>query len=272
MKHFLLPEDFKGEELTINRGREFHYLSHVLRLREGDTLKGIDRRGKLYRLIILTTNEQQIRLRPVELPDYSVGLSAVVPLHINLYQCIPKGKKMDLIIRQATEMGVTSIIPVISRYTVPVLETKKNPENKLKRWQRIAREAVQQSGSLKIPGIQKPISLKDICTTVPEKSPYSSGFDVFVFFHPESKYNTGLHRILCRDINSIGILIGPEGGFSEDETAMLRKAGMYSAFLGNTILRTETAAIYAIAAVKMIHSERNSWRLHEGLATEYKTS
>ena len=80
MKHFLLPEDFKGEELTINRGREFHYLSHVLRLREGDTLNGIDRRGKLYRLIILTTGGQQIRLRPVELPDINGGLSAIVPL------------------------------------------------------------------------------------------------------------------------------------------------------------------------------------------------
>lgn len=269
MKHFILPEDFSGEELTINKGKDFHYLSHVLRLREGDTLNCIDKNGSPYKLIILTVDEKHIRLKPVENNRVSAssGSTALEFININLYQCIPKGKKMDLIIRQATEMGVLSITPVISRYTVPVLGLGTNMENKLKRWKRIAKEATQQSGALHIPQINAPVLLKDILTvTTLEPS------NTFIFFHPDALKKTELHKILYENVNQIGLLIGPEGGFSKDEIALLKSYGFYSAYLGDTILRTETAAIYAVAAVKMITLERNLWKIRDELETEYETS
>ena len=262
MKHFILPEDFSGEELTIRKGKDFHYLSHVLRLREGDTLNCIDKTGKPYKLIILTVDERHIRLKPIEDNNSSPvstpisNLSKLKPLNIDLYQCIPKGKKMDLIIRQATEMGVQSITPVISRYTIPVLKQGKNIDNKIKRWKRIAKEAAQQSGAPNIPEINNPVLLKNIRTITAQSNP-----EILIFFHTDSKQKTELHRILCRRINTAGLMIGPEGGFSEAEAILLKSYGFYSAYLGDTILRTETAAVYAVAAVKTIILEKNSWNI-----------
>jgi len=272
MKHFILPEDFKGEELTINNGKDFHYLSHVLRLREGDTLNCIDKNGNPYRLIILAVNDKHIRLKPLKNTSSAAVQNFInanrPPMpRINLYQCMPKGKKMDIIIRQATEMGVSSITPVISRYTVPMLETDAKIKIKLKRWERIAKEAAQQSGAQKIPQINTPVFLQDIKDVKSEKPA-----EIFIFFHPDPETGTDLHKILSDKPDSVGILIGPEGGFSAEEVNSLKRKGLYAAYLGGTILRAETAAVYSTAAVKIILFEKNSWKIHNDLETEYETS
>ena len=158
---------------------------------------------------------------------------------------------MDLIVRQAVEAGVRSIVPVSSARSIP-----EPSEPKLARWRRIAREALQQSGSAHLPDIGEPVTLRK-----------AAGIDrrggLGLVFHQERVAAGSLHGALFQDAGAAErgafILIGPEGGLAEDEVDILLEAGFRPVHLGGTVLRVETAAVYAIAAVMTILRERDTW-------------
>jgi 16S rRNA (uracil1498-N3)-methyltransferase len=165
---------------------------------------------------------------------------------------------MDLIVRQAVEAGVESIVPVMSARSIP---EPGDPARRLARWQRIAREALQQSGNPRLPAIKEPVSLKSAAEIDRRGA-------IGLVFHQEKTAEESLHEALAREsvtgLRGAYILIGPEGGLAEDEVGLLRAAGFRPVHLGETVLRTETAALYAIAAVKTILRERDAWTLSQG--------
>ncbi len=251
MRLFILPPSFHGEEVLRLEGKEYHYLVRVLRKREGDSFNASDGEGTLYYATVeeITPSFCTLRVQrrgPLERPFPA----------ITLFQCIPKGKKLDLIVRQAVELGVSRVVPVVSRFSVPRWES---PEEKIQRLQRIAKEAAQQCGSLEVPEILAPLSLNAIIELFPPAEPDRLG----LFFHQAPLARTTLHQYLSIYRKEIALVIGPEGGLSEEEVSYLQQGGFFPAYLGPSVLRTETAPVFALAAVQILLLEKAAWKLQQ---------
>ena len=247
MKHFLLPENFKGENKFLLDPHDSHYLINVLRYKEGDIFDAVDREGASWKVKLLSSEGKQAEIM---LERNGAACLRASSCSIILYQCLPKGKKMDLIVRQATEAGVTSIRPLYSEFSL-VKYDEKGWKSKEERYIKIAREALQQSGGDRLPSIDKPVQLTEL-----EKCEKDT---IALFFHQESIEKISLHKYLVAGPDKIAVLIGPEGGLSGKEISYLRKREFNPVFLGDNVLRTETAALYAVAAVKTILLEKDSW-------------
>jgi 16S rRNA (uracil1498-N3)-methyltransferase len=166
-----------------------------------------------------------------------------------LMQCLPKSRKMDLIIRQAVEAGVERVVPLVSDHAVARTD---EGSARLERWRRIAREAREQSGAARPAVIEPPARLDE---TVGRTRGGTA-----IFFHEDPAGGSPLHGILAGAEGSLVVLIGPEGGLSPREVALLEASGFHRAWLGDGVLRTETATLYAVAAVRTIVRERETWR------------
>ena len=262
MKHFYLPFRCDKEKEVSVEGADCHYLTHVLRFKQGASFKGLDVTGRRYCLTIKRIEKDSVLLGIKE----EEHLEAEAPL-IFLFQAIPKGKVMDRIVRQATEAGIHKIIPVITRYTVVDLKSPKSKNNKVQRWRRIATQAVQQSGGPLLPYIGEPVTITEAIEfyrgdskELSKEIPQGNSQGIKLFFHQDRKENKALHECLLSNINKIDIFIGPEGGFSDSEYNLLKKKGFIPINLGKNVLRVDTAALYAIAAVKVILLEKKYWR------------
>ncbi len=265
MRKILIPENSHNNSTIEIRGNQFHHLVHVLRIKRGETLKGISRNGLIFELSVHRIENDAIVLKPLREIKPEKKTKRESKVEINLYQAIPKLKKMDTIVRQSVETGVSKIIPIITQYTISIPKGEREISNKITRWQKIANEAVEQSGNLNLPIVVRPIKFKELIETIK-----NSREELFLLFHPQNQLSgenrkaRPLHHILSnRGIKTINLLIGPEGGFSTAETKNALSAGADLVSIGNTVFRTETAAIFAISAVSIILLERESWMLKE---------
>ncbi len=253
MKHFLLPRRYGGEPIITLSGDDLHYLTRVLRMRVGDSLPAITAAGRRYSMRIEEIERSGCRVSltvdDTERTDPQGGVT------IRLLQCLPKGRKMDLIVRQAVEAGVARIVPLVSARSIAVPE---DPVKKAARWRRIAIEALQQSGRTTLAAVDQPVSFR-------EGAVLEGAHDTGLFFHQERLAGDSLHAALCGadPSGTVTLLIGPEGGLSDEEVEHLRLKGFKPVYLGDTVLRTETAALYAVAAVRTILTERDTWKLSE---------
>lgn len=223
----------------------------VLRKREGDTIPAVTAAGTKFSMKIEGVGRASCRVALV--PSERDPLPGLP--RIQLLQCLPKGRKMDLIVRQAVEAGAAAIVPIASEHCVAVPE---DPAGRLARWRRIAREALQQSGNPRLPSIEEPRPISRAAELLGQR-------DTGLFFHQERTSEGFLHSALaCVDPSAtISLLIGPEGGLSKAEAALLDDSGFIPVFLGDAVLRTETAAIFAIAAVQTLLRERDTWTLSQ---------
>ena len=164
---------------------------------------------------------------------------------------------MDLIIRQAAECGVFIVAPFESEYST--VHLKKDATLKIGRWERIIREARQQSGSSTETAIRSPCkfdSLLEFWASLKEKYQKPLG----ILLHQEPLEKGTLHDYLGNYPDLIALAVGPEGGFSSGEVSRFIKAGFKPLLMGNTILRTETASLYGIAAIRTILMENERWK------------
>jgi 16S rRNA (uracil1498-N3)-methyltransferase len=250
-------------------GRDFHYLIRVRRLKPGNSIQGLSPRGVRYTLTLDTIGidsctfstipaTKHVALRGSNPPsenqktDSKTEGPAAVPL-ITLYQSLPKGSKMDMIVRMAIEGGVSRIVPLTTKHSLVRLEGK-STEAKIERWQRIAKEAVQQSGASLAPQIEIPRDFSHIPNITSQES------DVLgLFFHQQLLENSSLHGYLSDQFKNIALIVGPEGGFALEEVDEMLEKGYRPVYLGNRVLRTETAGIYALGAIQTIILERGKW-------------
>lgn len=230
------------ENVAVITGDDHKHLFKVLRLKIGDEvlvndLKGIDFLGK----IITIDKESTI----VELKKRILENNES-PLSITLYQGLPKAGKMDLIVQKNTELGVTRIVPVI---TERVIVKNSSEYKKMDRLRRIILEASKQSKRSMIPDILEPKEFKDAF-------PLMLAHDVLIVPY-ENAENYGLMKLKeeIPTIESCGILIGPEGGFSEEEIEELKESGAKIITLGKRILRTETAGFAAVSMLQLLYGD-----------------
>jgi len=248
MRQYLLPASYAGQPTLTVSGNAWRHLTRVLRLRVGDTLPARDIHGSRYRMRIGSLGKTScvVELVPEETSAEAAGPAAFSVPRLTLLQCLPKGRKIDLIVRQATEAGVSRIVPVLSERSLV-----KAGEERSARLRRIAEEAMEQSGRDRPPDIEDPRTLESIA-----RDRWETG----ILFHESSAGAWPLHRLLAHGPAEVCILIGPEGGFADAEVELVTKAGFRIAHFGETVLRVETAAIYAIGAVMTIVQERNDWK------------
>jgi 16S rRNA (uracil1498-N3)-methyltransferase len=168
-----------------------------------------------------------------------------------------KGSKLDEVVRAATEAGVASIIPLVTARSVP----REHAAGRIERLRRVASEALGQSGSSIPTRVTDPLSIPELCISF---SPVP-GKRLGLFFHEAPLAQASIHRYCTNVPNELIACIGPEGGFDDDEIQALAKGGFMPAWLGPTVLRAETAAIFAVASLRVVCLERSSWSM-----TEYK--
>jgi 16S rRNA (uracil1498-N3)-methyltransferase len=182
------------------------------------------------------------------------GCRALPP--VILFQALPKGEKMDLIVRQAAEGGIAEIVPFASEFSTA--KTGKTGGQKFNRWERIIREARQQSGSAAETEVRQPLTIDGLFSYWEEIKKLQPGA-LGLLFHHLPLANESLHGYLYIQPPAVVLAIGPEGGFSPAEAARFIAAGFKPFTIGDTIFRTETAALYAQAAVRILLLERDSW-------------
>ena len=178
---------------------------------------------------------------------------------IILLQALPRGEKMDLIVRQAAEGAVAEVVPFVSEFSIPKLKGDGGAK-KLARWERIIREARQQSGSRAETAIRQPLDMDGLFAfwkALKAEHPEALG----LLFHHLPLAQASLHGYLVNDPGIAALAVGPEGGFSPAEAERFLAAGFLPFTIGNTVLRTETAALYAAAAIRIILLERDSWEM-----------
>lgn len=235
-----------GAPVTIT-GQDFHYLARVRRVRAGDELSLMDEAGTRWRSTVERLGEASLTLVPVREEEESGRAQP----EITVYQSLPKGRRFDDAIRMLVQGGATRIVPVIAERS---LVAQSSVEKRTERWDRIAREAMQQSGSERLVTIGEPVELGRI--TADDES-------VSLFLHTEPLAQRSLHRYLGRTPNAVELVVGPEGGFSDGEVVSLGEAGFSPLWLGRRVLRSENAGFFAVAAIRVIVLERPDWQGHD---------
>ena len=233
MYRFFVEESQIYDGTVHITGSDVNHIKNVLRMRPGE------------KILVSTGGEKEYHCAVSDFPEGEV-LAAVeevtaadreLPSGIVLFQGLPKGDKMELIIQKAVELGATEIVPVEMKRCVVKLDRKKE-ESKLKRWNAIAESAAKQSGRMMIPQVHSVLTMK-------EAFAYAKGFDVNLIPYELAEGMKETKAILdqVKPGMRVGIFIGPEGGFDVEEVEAAMMEGIHPITLGRRILRTETAGM-----------------------------
>lgn len=247
MRRLILQNDpIVNDRIVIKDKEDIAYLSIVLRMKEGDRLLVSDGAGKAWETAIETITRDEIVLEII----IEQHLREDCKTRVTLYQGLPKGTKMEEVIRKATELGVYRIIPFGTTRAIP--DAGDVSIAKSERWHRIAKEASRQSRRFWVPEIDRVRSFKETVSGLAE-----SGYDLILLLYELEEVRTIKHALqelkACKSEDdsewNIAVLIGPEGGFELWEVESLINEGAVTATMGDTILRTETAGPIAVAMI-----------------------
>lgn len=225
-------------------GSDVNHIKNVLRMKVGEELWISDGCAKEYHCSIERLDEEVLaHILYIQEPDYEL------PSRIYLFQGLPKADKMELIIQKAVELGAYEIIPVETRRCVVKLDEKK-AEKKISRWQQIAQSAAKQSKRMLVPEVHPVMGFSEALA-------YSQKLGVRLIPYELARGMKETRKILGEIPKgaSIGIFIGPEGGFDEAEVHAAMEAGARPITLGRRILRTETAGLTALSILMYLLEE-----------------
>ena len=234
---FVEEQQVRGERIVIT-GSDVNHIVNVLRMKPGEKVRVSDSAEHAFFCHVEELSQDEVWLHIDEQDELGTEFAHKV----YLFQGLPKGDKMELIIQKAVELGVSEIIPVAMKNCVAKLDEKK-AANRIKRWQTIAESAAKQSKRTVIPKIEMPVSWKEA---------YKLAQEMDITLVPyENERGMDATRELISGIKkgqSIGIMIGPEGGFANEEIAMVTEMDkMHCISLGRRILRTETAGLATLS-------------------------
>jgi 16S rRNA (uracil1498-N3)-methyltransferase len=246
---FYYPDQINvGESIELSYGAT-HHAANVLRLEEGDRVTLFNGKGGEFLAFIKCISKAAIL---VSIEKF-INVEHESPLQITLAQSICTNIKMDLIIRKAVELGVNNIQPILAKRCLVKLSGKRELK-RVQHWEQIIISACEQCGRNRVPGVSSPVTLsswlsrqgamqKELNNEPTEK--------LYFMLSPTSKM--GLHDFSkSLSVTELALLVGPEGGFTSDEDAAALMAGFSSLRLGSRTLRTESAALAAIAALQTI--------------------
>lgn len=244
-RFFVEPEACKGENIRIS-GDDRNHIKNVLRLKCGEAITISDGTQREYICEIMEYTDTEVVAKIVDVLDSSAELST----EITLYQGFPKGDKLELIIQKAVELGAVRIVPVMTRRTIVKLDAKK-AEKKLERYNAIALSAAKQSKRGRIPFV-------DRIMTMQEALEDAKNLDMNLIPYEDAKGIQHSKKVIQQvsGKKSLGIFIGPEGGFEEAEVEAAKAMGAECITLGHRILRTETAGM-TILSILMFELEQD---------------
>lgn len=247
MPRFFVDDDQINENVVVLSGDDAHHIARSLRMAVGESITVCDRGGNEYTCRIDSFEED----RRVSASVLSVEHSSAEPkCKITLFQALPKGDKLDTVIQKAVECGASRIVPFESERCIVKVKADAE-ERKTQRRARIAEEAAKQSGRSVLPTVSPTVSFDEMIRQASE-----AGLALLCY---EAERAMPIGRVLERFVRenngkalpSVAVIVGSEGGFSPDEVKRAIDVGMTSVGLGNRILRTETAPIFALSCIIM---------------------
>ena len=243
MYNFFVDNENKKDDRYFISGTDFNHIKNVLRMSIGEQfLVSCDDHSDLCEIESFETDTVVVKI--IE-QDYQ---STNLPIKIHLFQGLPKSDKLELIIQKAVELGVATVTPVAMKRSIVKIDDKKK-KSKTERWQAIAEAAAKQSKRTAIPEVREVMSYKEMLNEAKNLDlllvPYECAEGMTATKEALSQITSGM---------SVGIVIGPEGGFEQKEIDSALEIGGKVISLGARILRTETAAITSVAMC-MLYSE-----------------
>jgi len=246
-RFFITPDQIAGTKIVVT-GDDLRHIRTVLRKEPGDLLTLLDGRGMEYSARIVESGRDGMVCEMVTQSKHGIAGP-----RITLGQGLPKSDKMDWIVQKATELGVSSIVPLVTERTIVKI---KDEEKRVARWQKICREAAMQSDRPDMPMVKAIQPIRDFIFSLDPGS---------LTLTPDTSVPGPRTLLLCpweegtqpikevlrgkKGIEKVVVLIGPEGGFSQAEADLAKKTGFHLVSLGPNILRTETAAVAVLSMV-----------------------
>lgn len=234
MPRFFIEKSDISENQVLLSGENMHHLINVLRCEIGEEVTVCDKCGIDYHCTLQSIEKDCAVLKIEDI----TGTSSEPSVEITLYQGLPKGDKLSYITEKSVEAGVFKIIPVSMKRSVVKL-SKKDFQKKKERLLKVSLSAAKQSGRGVVPEIEDLIEFKDII-------PHIKDYDAVIFPYENAKDVTLKSFIREKEFKKVAVIIGPEGGFSEEEAELLVNENVVPVTLGARILRTETAGIATI--------------------------
>lgn len=238
MRYLFVPgADLTRESITLD-GPDAHHLLNVLRIREGEPLTLLDDSGGACRAEVTGLGKRTVTASILG----AAPCPPDPPVRITVAQALGKGDKFEQVLQHATEIGASAFIPLLTERTVTKLDVR-DAESKLARWSLIAKGAAEQAGRGRIPVVEPPATLRELCSRF-------AGFDYVMLLNPPEELTKAAasHTPTFPHCHTL-LLVGPEGGFSPSEVEMASTAGAVRTSLGPFTLRTETAALVALSRI-----------------------
>ena len=238
MPRFFVDKEYIKEEKIIISGSDAHHIARSLRMAEGDAVTVSDGEGMEYECRLSRIRDEECECEILE----KSPSERESPIYITLFMAYPKGDKLEVVIQKAVELGAGRIVPFTSSRCIkrPQADSR---DKLLARHTRIAEEAAKQCGRSRLPRVESAISLSELLLRIPS-------FPLTLFCY-EGSGTRSLKSVLeasgCP--TSIAVIVGSEGGFSEEEAAAIEGAGAVGVNLGPRILRCETAPAYCLSAL-----------------------
>ncbi|MCQ2506019.1 MAG: 16S rRNA (uracil(1498)-N(3))-methyltransferase [Lachnospiraceae bacterium] len=249
MPRFYTEKENIGDDEIVIKGGDFNHIKNVLRMKIGEHLTVCDALGQDYECEINLFLQNEVRLTIIDRFETTTEL----PARITLYQGFPKKDKMELIIQKAVELGVTRIVPVMTKRVIVKIEDKKKELSKLERFNAISESAAKQSGRGIIPVVEPLMTFEEALKAAKDDEiamiPYEKADNI----SDTKEIMSGIGKA-----KSISVFIGPEGGFEEIEIEKAINEGIKPVTLGKRILRTETAGLAILSYIMMTKELENS--------------
>ena len=242
-RFFIQHSQIQGKRLYVE-GADVNHIKNVLRMKPGDQVMVSDGEGMQYLCALESFTDGLVWFEIVDTWKENRELSS----KLYLFQGLPKSDKMELIIQKATELGVYEVVPVVTGRTVVRLDEKK-AQKKTARWNAIAESAAKQSGRSRIPRVREAMTFSEALASAGE-------LDVLLIPYEKAEGMEATRQVIegIRSGQSVGIFIGPEGGFEEAEVEQAVALGAAPVTLGRRILRTETAG-FVMLSMLLYHLE-----------------
>lgn len=244
MQHFFVTTDQVKKPYICIEGSDVNHMKNVLRMKPGEQLSVSDGDNCRYLCQVESYEGARAVLKIVETKAVDTELSS----KLYLFQGLPKGDKMELIIQKAVELGAYEVIPVSMKRCVVKLDERK-AQKKVNRWNEVARSAAKQAGRGRIPKVRDVMDF-------PKALNMAKDLDVVLIPYELAEGMEQTRQVMeaVKPGQSVGIFIGPEGGFEKEEVYQTVDAGAKEITLGRRILRTETAGL-AVLSILMYHLE-----------------
>lgn len=225
---YCLPEKITSSSVLID-GDEFVHLAHVMRKKVGDEICVVDGKGKAYDVRLETITKKAATGTILQTHEHFHEPAVEVTLAVGM---LKNPSKFDFLVEKVTELGVREIIPLRTERTIP-------HHAKAGRWQKLALAAMKQCGRSYLPRVRDVMSLTELIAE-------DKHYDFMIIAHEKVNDSLRFDQIMLKNTRSLLIVVGPEGGFSDDEAVSCIGAGCRPVSLGDRRLRTETAAIVAV--------------------------